>query len=72
MTLILWAGVKPLTWDIMAVCPVAMSYLDAAANSAESTAESTSWRKTAKSANLGTQYIFSSPSLDPMHESARH
>jgi len=56
MTMVPWSGGKPLTWDVTVACPLAMSYLDAAANNAGSVVDTAAKRKTAKYAHLGTAH----------------
>ena len=73
MTQFSWAGRKPLTWDVMAVCLLATSYLDAAASNAGSATATAAERKTAKYADIGNQFLFQPiaiESLSPIHESA--
>ena len=49
---------KPLTWDVTVICPLADSYVAAAAREAGSAAEEAATRKTAKYSNIQAHRIF--------------
>jgi len=47
-----WREGKPLTWDVMVVCPLAKSYIGDSATNAGSAAKAAATRKAAKYAGL--------------------
>ena len=58
LSLVLWEAGKPLTWDVTVICPLADSYVAAAAREAGSAAEEATTRKTAKYSNIQAHHIF--------------
>jgi len=54
----LWEAGKPLTWDVTVICPLANSYVAAAAREAGSAAEEAATRKTTKYSNIQANHIF--------------
>jgi len=58
LTLILWQGGKPLTWDVTMVSTIADSYLHSTSHSAASAAEKASVRQEYKYSSLPPDYIF--------------
>ena len=59
LSLIPWKAGKPLTWDVTIASPLAVSYVDATAQSAGAAAEMAAIRKSAEYAYLVQSYIFS-------------
>ena len=59
LSLVPWEAGKPLTWDVTVICPLADSYVAAAAREAGSAAEEAATRKTAKYSNIQAYHIFS-------------
>ena len=53
-----WEARKPLTWDVTVICPLADSYVAAAAREAGSAAEEAAIRKTEKYSNIQAHHIF--------------
>ena len=58
LSLIPWEAGKPLTWDLTVICPLADSYVAAAAREAGSAAEEAATRKTAKYSHIQAHHIF--------------
>ena len=58
LSLVPWEAGKPLTWDVTVICPLADSYVAAAAREAGSAAEEAATRKTAKYSNIQAHHIF--------------
>jgi len=74
LSLIPWQAGKSLTWDVTVVCPLADSYVAAAARGAGSVAEMAAARKSAKYTDLDSSYTFQPiaiESLGPINDSAR-
>jgi len=55
-----------LTWDVTVICPLADSYVAAAAREAGSAAEETATRKTAKYSNIQAHHIFQQVAVDSL------
>ena len=69
-----WKAGKPLTWDVTVICPLADSYVAAAAREAGSAAEEAATRKTAKYSNIQAHHFFQPvavESLGPVNASGR-
>ena len=69
-----WDAGKPLTLDVTVICPLADSYVAAAARKAGSAAEAAATRKTAKYSNIQAHDIFQPvavESLGPINASGR-
>ena len=66
LSLILWQAGKPLTWDVTIVCPLADSYVAAAAREAGSVAELAADRKSAEYTNLDTRYTFQPVAIETL------
>ena len=62
---------KPLTWDVTVICPLADSYVAAAAREAGLAAEEAATRKTAKYSNIQAHHIFSQLPLSHWVQSMR-
>ena len=58
LSLVPWEAGKPLSWDVTVVCPLADSYVAAAAREAGSAAEGAAGRKSTKYTELMTTHIF--------------
>jgi len=58
LSLVPWEAGKPLTSDVTVSCPLADSYVAAAAREASSAAEETATRKSAKYSNIQAHHIF--------------
>jgi len=58
LSLVPWEAGMPLTWDVTVICPLADSYVAAAAREAGSAAEKAATFKTAKYSNIQTHHIF--------------
>ena len=74
LSLVPWEAGKPLTWDVTIICPLADSYVAAAAREAGSAAEEAATRKTAKYSNIQAHHIFQPvavESLGPINASGR-
>ena len=74
LSLVPWEAGKPLTWDVTVICPLADSYVAAAAREAGSAAEEAATRKTAKYSNIQAHHIFQPvavESLVPINASGR-
>ena len=74
LSLVPWEAGKPLTWDVTVICPLADSYVAAAAREAGSAAEEADSRKCAKYTVIENSYIFQPiavESLGPINASGR-
>ena len=74
LSLVSWEAGKPLTWDVTVICPLADSYVAAAAREAGSAAEEEATRKTAKYSNIQAHHIFQPvavEALGPVNASGR-
>ena len=74
LSLVPWEAGKPLTWDVAVICPLADSYVAAAAREAGSAAEVADSRKCAKYTVIENSYIFQPiavESLGPINASGR-
>ena len=74
LSLFHWEAGKPLTWDVTVICPLADSYVAAAAREAGSAAEEAATRMTAKYSNIQANHIFQPvavESLGPINASGR-
>ena len=66
--------IRDRTWDVTVICPLADSYVAAAAHEAGSAAEAAATRKTAKYSNIQAHHIFQPvavESLGPINASGR-
>ena len=73
LSLVPWEAGKPLTWDVTVICPLADSYVAAAARETGS-AEEAATRKTAKYSSIQAHHIFQPvavESLGPINASGR-
>ena len=74
LSLVPWEAGKPLTWDVTVICPLADSYVAAAAREAGSAAEEAANSKSAKYSNIQAHHIFQPvavESLGPISASGR-
>jgi len=74
LSLVPWDAGKPLTWDVTVICPLADSYVAAAARETGSAAEEAATRETAKYSNIQAHQIFQPvavESLGPINASGR-
>jgi len=74
LSLVPWEAGKPLTWDVTVICPLADSYVAAAARETGSAAEEAATRKTAKYSSIQAHHIFQPvavESLGPINASGR-
>jgi len=73
LTLILWQGSKPLTWDVTVVSTLSDSYLHSTSHSAGSAADTASNRKETKYCFLPPNFIFQPVAIEtpgPLNASA--
>ena len=64
LTLVPWSSGKALCWDVTVTCPLADSYISAAARESGAAAEIAASRKEAKYADLDGRYIFEPVAID--------
>jgi len=73
LPMIPWQVGKALSWDVTVACPLAKSYVEAAAWDADAVAEIAATRKLVKYVGLDSRYIFQPiavESLGPINDSA--